>query len=89
MTTSRAVLTTVLVFGMAGAVWAQAGNIRSDRPVVADLDFTLRRAGQRDSDLNTGRALTLAFADAYVAVRNAQGRFGRPVPKFPAWLTVV
>ena len=72
-----------LVLGslFAAPLGAQTGNIRSDRPTVVDVDFTLKRAGQRDSDVNPGRALQLASGEQLVIVVTPIDQNGR---RFPA-----
>ena len=60
--------------------WAQSPAIRSDRPVVVEVDFMLRRAGQRDSDLNTSRPLQLASGERLVIAVTPIDQNGRRFP---------
>lgn len=70
----------VLVGLLPAPVQAQSGNARADRPVVVDLDLTLRRAGQRDSELNPGRALPLASGEQLVIAVTPIDQNGRRFP---------
>lgn len=76
----RAGISLVLVSLVGAPLWAQTGTIRSDRPAVVDVDFTLKRAGQRDSELNTGRPLLLANGEQLVIAVTPIDQNGRRFP---------
>ncbi len=59
---------------------AQGGAIRADRPFVVGVDFTLKRTGQRDSDLNPSRALPLASGERLVIAVTPLDQNGRRFP---------
>ncbi len=69
-----------VVLTAAPELGAQTGTIRSDRPAVVDVDFTLRRAGQRDSELNTSRPLQLASGEELVIAVTPIDQNGRRFP---------
>ena len=66
------------------ALWvparAQTGNSRSDRPIVVNVDFTLKRSGERDRELNVSRPVQLASGERLVIAAAPIDQNGRRFP---------
>lgn len=69
---------------LVAALWvparAQTGNRGSDRPVVVNVDFTLKRSGERDRELNVSRPLQLASGERLVIATVPIDQNGRRFP---------
>ena len=61
-------------------VRAQTGNSRNDRPVVVSVDFTLKRSGERDRELNVNQRVPLASGERLAIAATPTDQRGRRFP---------
>lgn len=71
-----------IVLAIAAPALAQSGNRgdRGDRPVVVNVDLTLRRAGERDRELNPNRPLELSSGERLAIAALPTDQNGRRFP---------
>lgn len=59
---------------------AQSASNRSDRPIAVTVDFTLKRSGERDRELNTSRPVPLASGESIAVAAVPTDQNGRRFP---------
>ena len=70
----------VIIQALSVPLRAQTANIRSDRPIVVNVDFTLTRSGERDRELNVTRPLQLASGERLTIAAAPIDQNGRRFP---------